>query len=114
MPPQPPSSPVNPELRVEIEAGDRSATIRLVGELDMATADMFSETSHGLLAEGYEQIVLDLRELTFMDSSGLRAILKLHRAAGTSAQLEIIDGPDHVKRLFTLTGLRRFLQFTKR
>jgi anti-sigma B factor antagonist len=86
-------------------------TIRLVGELDLATADGFSERSDQLLAEGFEHLVLDLRALTFMDSSGLRSILTLHHAAGTSTRLEIIDGPDHVQRLFTLTGLRRFLQF---
>jgi anti-anti-sigma factor len=102
---------VNPELRYEVEPRDRSVTVRLAGELDLATVEAFSAKSHDLLAEGFEHLVLDLRGLTFMDSSGLRAVLQLHHEAGTSARLEIIDGPDHVQRLFTITGLRRFLQF---
>jgi anti-sigma B factor antagonist len=101
----------NPQLRCDIAARGRSVRLTLVGELDLATADAFSETSHRLLADGFEHIVLDLRALTFMDSSGLRAVLELHRAAAPLARLEIVDGPDQVQRLFTLTGLRRFLQF---
>jgi stage II sporulation protein AA (anti-sigma F factor antagonist) len=98
-------------LRCDVESRDRTVTIRLVGELDLATADAFSKQSDQLLAEGVEHLVLDLRALTFMDSSGLGSILTLHHAAGTSTRLEIIDGPDHVQRLFTITGLRGFLQF---
>jgi anti-sigma B factor antagonist len=97
-------------LRCEIEPHDRSVTIRLIGELDIATADGFLAKSDELLAEGYERLVLDLRELTFMDSTGLRAIVTLHRTAA-SAVLRIVDGPDHVQRLFTITGLRRLLPF---
>jgi anti-anti-sigma factor len=52
--------------------------------------------------------VLDLRQLTFMDSSGVRAVVKLNADA---PHLKIIDGPDQVRRLFTLTGLRRVLLF---
>jgi anti-anti-sigma factor len=55
--------------------------------------------------------VLDLRDLAFMDSTGLRAIVKLHHTAAASASLQIIDGPEHVQRIFTLTGLRRHLPF---
>ena len=104
-------TPADPTLRVQIEPSDRSATIRLIGELDIATVDRFEARSDELMAEGFDHLVLDLRELTFMDSSGLRAIVKLHCIARGSVRLQIVDGPDHVQRVFTVTGLRRVLPF---
>lgn len=101
-------SSVNPNLRCEVELDDRSVRVRLAGELDIATVGAFADRCDGLLADGYERLVLDLRDLTFMDSSGLRAIVKLHRDA---PGLQIIDGPEQVQRVFTITGLRRHLPF---
>lgn len=99
-------------LRWEIESRDRTVTMRLVGELDFATAERLSIKCHELLAAGFEHLVLDLRELTFMDSSGLGVIVKVHKAADASTRLQIVDGPDQVQRLFTITGLRGVLSFT--
>ena len=101
-------SSVNPNLRCEVDPDGRSVRIRLVGELDIATVGAFSDKCDALLADGYEHLMLDLRDLTFMDSSGLRAIVKLHRDA---PGLQIIDGPEPVQRVFTVTGLRRHLPF---
>jgi anti-anti-sigma factor len=95
-------------MRCDVEARDDVVIIRPVGEIDLSTAGDFSSTTDRLLAEGFKHLVLDLRQLTFMDSSGLRAVVKLHSDA---ARLEIVEGPDHVQRLFTITGLRRILLF---
>lgn len=62
----------------------------MIGELDIATADGFSSKCDQLLVEGFEHLVLDLRPLTFMDSTGLRAIVKLHSTAGASVRLQIV------------------------
>ena len=95
-------------MRIEVELRDDCAVVRPIGEFDLATADRFSARTERLLAEGYERLVLDLRQLTFMDSSGLRAIVRLNADA---ARLQVIDGPDNVRRLFTITGLRNVLSF---
>jgi anti-anti-sigma factor len=104
-------SSVDPYFRCEVEPHSRSVSIRPIGELDIATADAFMAKCDEVLAEGYERLVLDLRGLTFMDSTGLRAIVRLHQTAAASAGLQIIDGPEHVQRVFTITGLRRHLPF---
>jgi anti-sigma B factor antagonist len=95
-------------MRSEVELRDGFAIVRPIGEFDLATADEFSARTERLLAEGHERLVVDLRHLTFMDSSGVRAIVKLNTDA---PHLQIVEGPDHVRRLFTITGLRRVLQF---
>ena len=58
------------------------------------------------------QRVLDLRELTFMDSSGLRLILSAHAAARRDgAILEIVPGPPSVQRVFQICGVEDELRF---
>ncbi len=57
-------------------------------------------------------IVLDLTALRFMDSTGLRSILRADavvRAAGR--KLALVDGPEPVRRVFDITGMRRLLRF---
>ena len=46
-----------------------------------------------------------------MDSSGLGALVRLNGAMGASVRLQIIDGPEHVQRVFSITGLRTLLPF---
>jgi len=50
--------------------------------------------------------VLDLRGLTFMDSTGLRLVIRWHTAARDQGfQFAIVPGPDVVQRVFRLTGM---------
>jgi anti-anti-sigma factor len=53
--------------------------------------------------------VLDLRGLSFMDSTGLRAIV--WQANRTDVTVEFIDGAPPVARLFDLTSVRQLLSF---
>ena len=71
------------ELRVA--QTDGIVTAHLAGELDIVTAPAFAEHLGALCNEGARQIVLDLAALSFIDSSGLSALvstLRLYRAAG--------------------------------
>lgn len=84
----------------------------LVGDLDLATAPVLRQEVDGLLDSGFEHVVLDLRELEFIDSSGLHAIVDLHKRARSDGwQLSIVRGPAHVQRLFELTGTLDRLPF---
>ncbi|MDQ2677028.1 MAG: STAS domain-containing protein [Actinomycetota bacterium] len=60
----------------ELEAdGGKIARVRLIGEVDLANADELSEVLGSKACTDSAGILLDLRELEFMDSSGLRAVL---------------------------------------
>jgi anti-anti-sigma factor len=59
---------------MELEISETDDGYRLEGELDMATADALTELLRS--AEGDDPIVLDFSGVSFMDSSGLRAILE--------------------------------------
>jgi anti-anti-sigma factor len=80
-------------------------TVRIVaaGELDLATASQLRDHVAGALAGSTEIVVLDLAEITFIDSSGLQTLIE---AAGHEGnRLRIIPSPACV-RLFDITGVR--------
>jgi anti-sigma B factor antagonist len=92
------------------EDRDGVITIAFTGELDMATAVAAEEQLLGAEREG-RSIVVDLRALKFIDSSGLRTILAADeriRAAG--GRLMIVRGPQRVQRVFEITRLDDVLE----
>ena len=98
------------EIREEVRADRRDFV--LVGELDMAGTDALEKAVLGGSAEGVTRIVFDLRELTFIDSTGLRALVAVHdlcRARG--CEVALIPGRRAVQRVFDLTGLTDVLPF---
>jgi anti-sigma B factor antagonist len=81
-----------------------SARIRVVGELDMATAAILRTEIDSLRAEGIRRMILDLSSLDFMDSSGLRCILDCDAEARKDGfSVGLIQGPPAVHRVFELT-----------
>ena len=79
--------------------------LALAGELDLATMKLF-ERELERVAASEQRVVLDLRRLQFIDSTGLHAVLRAdQRLAEAGGRLTIIRGPRAVERLFGLTGL---------
>ena len=91
--------------------GPGFARVVLSGELDIATAPHFLDE----LVEaacGSAVVILDLRELTFMDSIGLQAILDAHaRLAKADCRLALIRGGRQVQQIFEITGTEHRLVF---
>jgi anti-sigma B factor antagonist len=83
------------------------------GELDLATAPAIDAELKRLFDAGTEEVVLDLRGLTFLDSSGLRLLVTWTRSAqqhdGTS--FAVIQGPDVVERVIAMAALDDMLPF---
>jgi anti-anti-sigma factor len=85
-------------------SGRDSAWIRVAGELDLATSAQLRDALHEAERRA-RRIVLDLRQLTFMDSSGVHVIVDANnRARRSGGRLVLTRGPDSVDRLFALTG----------
>jgi anti-sigma B factor antagonist len=87
------------------QTGERTV-ITVRGELDLATAPQLDEALMPPLAGG-ASVVLDLRGLEFMDSTGVRAIVAAHLSAeehdGALTVCAIPDGP--VARVLEISGL---------
>jgi anti-sigma B factor antagonist len=63
------------ELVVEDRAQDGRHTLMLAGELDLATASDLDASILRACRDGAKQVVLDLSDLVFVDSTGLRAVI---------------------------------------
>jgi anti-sigma B factor antagonist len=81
-----------------------------VGELDIATAPQLEDTIRELVESGFDQVVLDLANVEFLDSTGLRIILRWHAAAeGDRRGFQVWPGPPAVQKIFALTGTDELL-----
>ena len=91
-------------IRLE-ESGER-VSIELEGELDIATTPSADAELRRVERGGARVIVLDLRGVTFMDSTGLRLLVSADaRARNGEHRLAIVRGPAVVQRVLALTGL---------
>jgi len=83
-----------------------------VGELDMATGTILERTLRDLIDSGFDRLVIDLRRLAFMDSSGLRLLLRWDETARRDGtELSLIPGPPEIQRVFEMTRLLDRLTF---
>jgi anti-anti-sigma factor len=99
-----PSSLVQP-FRADVIADRDEVVVALSGELDLESAAVLEREVIGLHAAGHERVVVDLQRIAFMDSTGLRALICLHRAAERQGRrLSLIRGPRPVQRIFELTA----------
>ncbi len=81
----------------------------LHGELDIATAPELVEILHRMRRQNHA-VVLDLAEITFMDSTGLTTLMDAHLAAeGNGWSFEIRRASPAVRRVFDLAGVGRLL-----
>ena len=97
----------------DVRSTEEGAAVRLAftGELDLASAGRVEEELDRVERGRPERIVLDLRGLTFMDSTGLRIITGAdNRARQARRRLTIIQGPDAVRRVFEITRLDERLE----
>jgi anti-sigma B factor antagonist len=80
-------------------------TVVPVGDLDLGSVDVLEREVDELRRAGFERIVIDLRQVEFIDSQGLRLLIVLRNAAKRERQtLRLIAGSDAVQRLFAMTG----------
>jgi anti-anti-sigma factor len=87
-----------------------TALVRVYGELDVATVPSLESAMAPLMAGGARSVVLDLRELEFIDVAGLRLALRLECLAQLhGVRFALVRGPVPVQRVFEVTGMGRFV-----
>ncbi|HEX4437042.1 MAG TPA: STAS domain-containing protein [Solirubrobacteraceae bacterium] len=102
----------SPTFQIGTHADGLRQTLVLSGDLDLLVASDVEAAVRGLCAQGAAEIVLDLRRLRFMDSSGLRSTLVAHELCQeASCDFTVIPGPPQVQALFEMTGLAERLPF---
>jgi anti-sigma B factor antagonist len=95
-----------PDLVVTTDKQGARVVLSVSGELDAYTAPGLEDQITRLIADGTTDIVLDLSQTEFLDSSGLRAILTAQRKLSESqGQLTLRTPSEPVTRLLEITGL---------
>ncbi len=91
---------------LEIDAQEERTVFRLAGELDMATAPQLEEALRTGEHLNASEIVFDLRDLSFLDSMGLSALLRA-RSAGRDGHRKVsfVRGGDVVSKVMQLTKI---------
>ena len=87
-----------------------SAWVRAAGELDLAAVPILAQTLQGAVVS-VRLLVLDLRDLTFIDPAGVRVIVDACATADRSTcRVVMLQGPLHIQRTIALTGLDRLTE----
>jgi anti-anti-sigma factor len=85
--------------------------LRLAGEFDMAGVDRFERMVAPDEPPDAATFVVDLRGLTFIDSSGLRALIMAdQRVRADGGRVIVVKGPDRVNEVLEVTGVARQIE----
>jgi anti-sigma B factor antagonist len=108
------TAPVTPEgvgnFNVESLVVDGQAVLRLSGDLDMGSAELFAEAARRVHAEGFPCLVLDLSALDFVDSSGLSEfVLAFKRQQEIGGEVVLRAPTAQVRRVLDIVGLSEVL-----
>lgn len=102
------------ELQFQIEeARDPAGVLRLklLGELDLATVPILHQRLASA-SERKESVILDLSELEFIDSSGLRVLITAHADASRDGwSLRFTEPGDRIRRVFVVAGVASHFDF---
>lgn len=99
------------QLHIDVRQESDGVVISLTGELDLAHAAMLQGAVEGEQAAAAKTLVLDLQELTFLDSTGLRAILSARELCWRRGQeFAVTQGSPQVQRLLSVTGVGEHLR----
>ena len=100
-------------FRVEVRNTDATTVISVSGELDLASSPALEEELERVAQSDAQLVVVDLRGLEFMDSTGLSVLVRAHqRAEENGRRLGLVNGSQQVQRLLTLTGVADRLTLT--
>ncbi|HEY4277996.1 MAG TPA: STAS domain-containing protein [Conexibacter sp.] len=94
-----------PPFAVESTPERDRVIVAVAGELDIATTGRVEDEVTGLYDRGFEKVVLDLSNVSFMDSSGLRLLIRLDDRARGDRRFTVVQGDGAARRLLALTRL---------
>lgn len=95
------------DARLELSGG--VARITLAGELDASVAAVFKEKVEEAIQQGSRALVLDLKDLAYVASAGIRVLVFAMQKTGGRARIYAIAPQDQVRETFEMTGLQHSL-----
>ena len=87
-----------------LEINNAIAKITLIGELDASTAPQFKEQVEKALTGDIQRLILDMQDLEYMASAGLRVLIFAKQKLGTAVDIYIIKPQEMVEETIEKTG----------
>ncbi len=95
----------NPELKLETVTTSEETLIRCIGKMTYTNCEVLRSTVHGLLPQT-KRLVLDLKEMTYLDSFGLGVLVGVYLSAKRQdCQLRLINVNQQAKNVLRITNL---------
>lgn len=101
-------------LRVDVRTENRAIVFAVSGELDLATSPVLEQEIESVRDADVDLLIVDLRDLKFMDSTGLHALVKAHtQAHDAGRRFAVVQGGGQIARLLDLTGVGELLNIAQ-
>jgi anti-anti-sigma factor len=92
---------------------DNIMVLEIKGEVDAYTSQDLNKTLADVLGDGYHQIVVEVSQMTFISSAGIRALLYAQReAVQLDGEVRLVGPTDQVRRIFEIAGFFELFQIT--
>ena len=106
-----PTDPLTAPLKIDSVERSGSLVLVLEGEIDITTAHLLDEALADAVSSDAVRIVVDLRRVSFMDSTGLHVLIKHAGQEDGCPRIRLTKGSPQVQRLFELTSAEDYLPF---
>lgn len=97
-------------MAMEVRKVDNAVIIEPDGELDVSTSPMLKEELNRLIEGGCRRIIVDMTKVSYMDSSGLGALVVAHKSVGARGTLALVGCRPAVERVLRFTQFDRVLE----
>ncbi|MCM3742270.1 STAS domain-containing protein [Oceanobacillus luteolus] len=102
------------DLQIKHTEKNEQTIISLSGEIDAYTVTKLKETFSTTMNSEGKDVIVDLEEVTYMDSTGLGVFVSaLKTAKENDGELKLVNVQDRVYRLFQITGLNEIMDVNK-
>jgi stage II sporulation protein AA (anti-sigma F factor antagonist) len=97
-------------LSTSVVSVDGHAVVLARGEIDPSTAEQFASSIDAAFTQA-PRVVVDMSDVSFMDSTGIRALVQAFHRSGQNHEALVIRSPSEpIRRLLTITGLDEVLE----
>ena len=95
-------------MKIEIKKNTKEVVLELEGRLDTTTAPMLDQAIHEEMGDA-KHLVLDMKELAYISSAGLRVLLSAQKMLQKSGSMKVKNVCDAVMEVFEMTGFADIL-----
>lgn len=101
-------------MEIKTSISNQNLIISLKGRLDTITSPQLEEEINHYSLDEFKTVTVNMRELEYISSAGLRVILMLHKnMIKSGGKLALVNVNDMVMEIFSMTGMTDFLNIEK-